>query len=73
MKFYEKANRSLIKAITFRFLIIATDAGLIYLLTRRLDLTVLLVSTATISHTAIYFLHERAWNKIHWGKKTNAS
>jgi len=67
-KYYEKTSRSLVIAITFRLIILCADSIIIYWLTRRIDLTAGVVLLSNFSSTILYFLHERAWNGIHWGK-----
>jgi uncharacterized membrane protein len=66
--FHEKVSRSVIKAITFRLLILSVDAIVVYVLTRRIDLTVGLVVISNFYHTILYFFHERVWNNVKWGK-----
>jgi uncharacterized membrane protein len=66
--FHERVSRSIIKAITFRLLILTADAIVVYALTRRVDLTVGLVIVSNFYHTIIYFFHERIWNNVKWGK-----
>ncbi|OGG15266.1 hypothetical protein A2773_03675 [Candidatus Gottesmanbacteria bacterium RIFCSPHIGHO2_01_FULL_39_10] len=68
MRFYEKIERSLIKAITFRFLVLSVDFIIIYTITGRYDTTLRLVLIANIFHTLLYFLHERFWDRVHFGK-----
>lgn len=67
-RFHEKTVRSFIKAVTFRVLIVVTDSVVIYMVTKRLDLTIGVIILSNISSTLIYFVHERIWNNIHWGK-----
>lgn len=69
--FLEKPHRSLVKAITFRLVIVFTNVILVYLLTKRHDLTSGVVISQTILNTLIYIAHERVWNRIHWGKHRN--
>ena len=67
-RFYEHFHRSIIKAITFRLVILVSDGIIIFLITRRYDLTLGVVLFSNISSTIIYILHERFWNEVHWGK-----
>ncbi len=67
-KYFEATKRSLVKAITFRLIILCADSIIIYSLTKRLDITAGVVLFSNVSSTILYFLHERAWNGIHWGK-----
>ncbi|OGG20232.1 hypothetical protein A3D03_03320 [Candidatus Gottesmanbacteria bacterium RIFCSPHIGHO2_02_FULL_40_13] len=67
-RFYELFHRSIVKAITFRLMILIADGIIIYLITRRYDLTLGVVLFSNISSTIIYIIHERIWNEVHWGK-----
>jgi adenylylsulfate kinase len=69
MAFHENHSRSLVKTITYRVLIIVSNSIIVYLLTRRVDMTVAFITTTNIARTVLYFLHERAWNRVHWGKR----
>jgi adenylylsulfate kinase len=67
-KFHESIYRSITKAVTFRVLIIILDFIVIYLFTKRLDLTLGVIIVSNFSSTIAYFAHERVWNRVHWGK-----
>jgi uncharacterized membrane protein len=62
-------KRSLVKAITYRIVIIVLDFSVIYLLTGRTDVAIGFMVISNIYTTAAYFIHERIWNKIKWGIK----
>lgn len=64
----EKRTRSAIKAITYRILSIMIDSVIGYAITRSAEKTALLVLISNSISIVMYFLHERAWNRIHWGK-----
>jgi len=68
MAFHENHTRSVVKALTYRALIVFTDSIIVYLFTRRYDITVGFVAASNIVSTILYFAHERAWNRVHWGK-----
>jgi uncharacterized membrane protein len=68
MAFHEKHSRSIAKAFTYRLLIIIADSVIVFLLTRRWDLVAGFVIISNIYSTVLYFIHERIWNDIHWGK-----
>lgn len=70
MAFYEHNKRSIVKALTFRAIIIVSDGVIVFLITHRYDITLAVISLFTVIHTVFYFLHERAWNKVGWGKNT---
>ena len=69
MKFKETRKRSIIKSVTFRMLIICTDLVVVYLLTHRLDVTISVTIFTNIASTIFYFLHERVWDNISWGRR----
>lgn len=68
MTFHEYAPRSFIKTISYRLLIVVSNGLLIYLVTKDARVTGEITITAGILSTVLYYLHERLWNKIHWGK-----
>ncbi len=68
MPFHEQNRRSLVKAITFRAVILFSDIAVIYFVTRRVDTTLTVVVASNLASTVLYYLHERAWNQVHWGK-----
>ena len=73
IKFHEIISRSLFKALTFRAVIIVADSVVIFALTRRYDITLSIVIISNISSTFLYFIHERVWNRIRWGKTPSVS
>ncbi len=68
MRFYEGHERSIVKAITYRLFIIISTAITTYIVTQSFSMTMTVTLTATIVNTLVYYLHERFWNRIHWGK-----
>ena len=60
-------KRALVKTITYRAVIIVLDLSVVYLLTRRVDVALGFMVISNIYTTVAYFVHERIWNKIHWG------
>lgn len=68
MKLHEKTSRSLVKTITYRLTIIVSQSIIVQFITRDIVTTVSIVSISNIIATILYFLHERIWNSIHWGK-----
>lgn len=67
--FKEKATRSLAKAISYRIIIIILDFTVVYLLTRRFDIAFGFMVISNVYTTIAYYVHERIWNKIKWGRK----
>lgn len=69
MAFHESRVRSVAKAATFRVLIVLADIGIIYVITKNYKVALSVVVFSNIASTLIYIFHERAWNKVHWGKE----
>jgi len=69
MSFYENVKRTVAKSITFRILVMLTDGLIIYAITKEVFLAMGIIIFSNISSTIIYYVHERAWNKIKWGKR----
>jgi uncharacterized membrane protein len=61
-------RRSLTKAVTYRVWIVVLDVTVIYLLTGRLDVAVGFTIVSNVYASIAYYVHERIWNKIGWGK-----
>lgn len=70
MSFYERNARSIVKTISFRVVIILADTITIFVITRRYDITLSILVISNLTSTILYFLHERAWNGVHWGKRS---
>lgn len=64
----DTVKRSFVKAMTFRTTIIIADTIITFSLTHRYDITIGFVVFTNVASTAIYYLHERVWAHIHWGK-----
>lgn len=69
--FNEHTKRSLVKAITFRILILISDGIIIFSITHRYDIALAVIFFSNFASTILYFIHERIWNKIRWGKEGN--
>ncbi len=68
MKFFEHSERSIVKTITYRILIVISTFIITYYLTGEIKFSLELTAAANIVNTVLYYLHERFWNKIRWGK-----
>jgi uncharacterized membrane protein len=69
IKFHENISRSVIKAITFRVLVIVSNSVIVFIFTRKPDLTFNVMALTSIASTVLYVFHERIWNHVHWGKQ----
>lgn len=67
-KLEDKLQRSLAKTVSWR--VVGTIATVIisYIITGTLALAFSIGIIELISKLVLYFFHERAWNKIKWGK-----
>ena len=61
-------RRSLAKAITYRLIVMCADAVAIYLLPGRWRVAAGFMIASNLYTTVLYFLHERAWTHIGWGR-----
>ncbi|MBP6098935.1 MAG: DUF2061 domain-containing protein [Candidatus Levybacteria bacterium] len=60
--------RSIVKAVGYRLLLIISSGIVIYLVTKRIDITLGVSLLTAVLNTIIYYFYERFWNKITWGK-----
>ena len=65
----EKLKRSVVKTISWRIVGTITTIAISWLITGTLALAFSIGFIELISKMALYFLHERTWNNIKWGKK----
>jgi len=61
------SKRSVVKAITYRAIIVCLDFLVIYLLTGKAMTAAAFMIVSNIYTTVGYFLHERVWAGIKWG------
>ncbi|WP_452597059.1 DUF2061 domain-containing protein [Pontimicrobium sp. MEBiC01747] len=64
----EKLKRSLVKTISWRVVGTIATVVISYIITGTLALAFSIGVIELISKLVLYFFHERAWNKIKWGK-----
>ncbi|MGA1863040.1 adenylyl-sulfate kinase [Deferribacter thermophilus] len=67
--FIETKKRSLLKAISWRVFASLTTTLIVFVFFGRLDLAIAAGVTETVIKIGIYFVHERIWEKIKFGKK----
>lgn len=60
-------QRSIVKAITYRGIIVCLDFLAIYLLTGKAMTAAAFMIVSNVCTTVAYFLHERVWAGIRWG------
>jgi len=62
-------KRSIVKAITYRIVIIILDFTTIYLFTGKVNIALGFMLISNLYTTVAYYLHERIWSGIEWGRK----
>lgn len=65
---FETRRRSVIKALTWRVLAGFITAGVALILTGKLKFAVEIGVIDTSVKLVVYFMHERLWNRISWGR-----
>ena len=72
LTFSEGQARTISKSITWRALITINNFLIPYLLTGSWKTAAAFLTIATIMNIVIYYTHERIWDRIVWGKQSNA-
>lgn len=65
----EKHYRSIIKALSWRAVGTMDTMLIAFIITGKLRFAVSIGAVELITKTALYYLHERVWNKIPIGRK----
>lgn len=67
---YKETNRrSIVKGVTWRVIATTTTMIIVYVFFGRLDLAIAAGLLESVLKIGLFWLHERAWFKIRWGKK----
>ena len=66
--FREYLTRSVVKAISYRIIVVIADFIAVYLFTGRSDIALGFVLVSNLYTTALYLLHERFWDRVAWGR-----
>jgi uncharacterized membrane protein len=64
--FSEKHSRSILKAITFRVMVIGSDTVIVSSLVDKGTEVLSVVFLTNFASTILYYLHERLWNSVYW-------
>ena len=65
---YETHRRSIVKSVVFRVVVITSDTTIIFLLTHKIAETLGLTVATNLSSATLYYLYERIWNRVKWGR-----
>lgn len=66
--YIETKKRSLIKGVSWRVVATTTTIAIVYIFFGRLDLAIAAGILESFAKIFLYFIHERAWQKIKFGK-----
>ena len=66
---FETHQRSIVKSLIFRAVVISSDTTVIYLLTHKVTETIGLTIATNLASMTLYYLYERIWNSISWGRR----
>ena len=64
----DKPLRSIVKSLSWRTVGTIDTILISWIITEKLTLAVSIGSVELVTKVVLYFLHERAWNQIKWGK-----
>lgn len=67
----ETMGRSVLKTVSYRLVILILDFGAIYLFTGKAKVAIAFMIVSNIYTTIGYFIHERIWDKIKWGRQVS--
>lgn len=62
--------RSFTKSLSYRIFGTLSSWAVVYVITGKGSLATLVAFWETVVKVVIYYYHERAWNKIRWGRIT---
>lgn len=65
----DKHHRSLVKAVSWRVTGTIDTILVSWLITRKLSLALSIGGVEVITKLLLYYFHERAWNKINFGRE----
>lgn len=67
----EKHARTVAKAISWRVVATLTTMTIVYIFTKEIILSLGVGLSEVVAKITLYYIHERIWNKISWGKKSH--
>lgn len=60
-------SRSLVKAITFRTIMVFIGSAIAYVFTRDINISIGIFLVHSVIATLVYVIHERIWDRVGWG------
>ena len=70
--FKESPTRSLVKALVYRVVSITGSGILTWIITKDIGETVSITLIIQIFLVILYYAYERIWDRIDWGRRTEA-
>jgi len=64
----EKPIRTLVKTLTWRVIALVTTIAVVYTYSRDAKESIVVGVIANALKMGFYYMHERVWNRIHFGK-----
>lgn len=64
-------SRSFVKSTTYRVFGTLTSWAVVYAITGEGSLATLIAFWETVVKVAVYYWHERVWNRIQWGRRND--
>lgn len=68
--YFENKSRTIAKTLSWRVSSVILTTAIVYIFTRKLILAISIGGIDIIAKTAIYYLHERIWNKVNYGRQS---
>jgi len=65
----ESRKRSLVKAVSYRIWVTAVAFMIAYWATESIEKSIEVIVLYLMGSMVIYYIHERIWDKIKWGRK----
>lgn len=64
----ESNTRSIVKTVTWRLTGSGATFLISYIMTGNLSIAGTIAAVQMTSNTVLYYIHERIWNRLKWGK-----
>jgi uncharacterized membrane protein len=65
----DRPSRSLVKAVSWRITGSGTTFLISYIISGNFTVAGSIASVQLIANTLLYFVHERVWDRVQWGRK----
>jgi len=68
MAFHETHQRTLVKTLVWRIMATVISWASLYFFTEQALQSTKIAATAAVFGTVTYYIYERLWNGVHWGR-----